>query len=76
MSKLTGNQKPGTENVWIEAYKQTLRTEKAYKRRLAELQSWDKPFTFRGDPNGRLAEWQRKIDALNYLLSTIKPKQK
>lgn len=48
-------------NTWERAYLLTLKTERAYRLRLKELQSWD-------NTNGNVYEHDVKVEALQRLL--------
>jgi hypothetical protein len=56
-------------NIWIETYKVTLKNKKQYQIRLNELLEWNKPFCNReNDKNGLWIDYDKKIDALKFLL--------
>lgn len=57
-------------DTWERAYSRTIGNVKGYRKRLKELNTWDKPFVKKeDDKNGMWYEWACKILALENLLS-------
>ena len=56
--------------TWGAAFAQTIGSIKGYKKRLKELQTWDKPFVAKeNDKSGKWAEWANKCIALENLIN-------
>jgi hypothetical protein len=56
--------------LWANAFEYSLKKKAAFKARLLELQTWDKPIVNKeNDNNGKWNEYHNKIQALEFLIS-------
>jgi hypothetical protein len=56
--------------VWKESFQTIIKSKEGFKKRLNELKTWDKPLNPKDkDPNFKWAEWARKVQALEELIS-------